>query len=94
MGGTMSNLFNKITLRSHYRQEYNDLLSELIQSSYAPKVWTKKITVKDKNITTNGPLIIIANSVVFGKSILTLNSSSLVVVRKVKNSSNPPHLTL
>jgi len=50
-------LFEKITLRDHYKKQAYQMVGDLIKSEFPPDVKTGKFIV-DGNLTLNAPLIV------------------------------------
>jgi hypothetical protein len=71
----LTKIFNKITLRDHYRQKYDDMLFTLIESQYKPKVIaTNKSIVFKGSATFRQPVFFFSNNVKIGGQ-LTFESS-------------------
>lgn len=78
-------LFDKITLRQHYKKQFENLLFELIENKYQPEtIATKKnIVFRDAKVEYKGPVYMFCERVnITGKTQLTFLNSLSIVGRK------------
>ncbi len=75
----LTKIFNKITLRDHYKKQYFDLMKDFVESEYKPEVISGKSVTFKEIANFKGPAIFFVKSVNFGKANVYFGSSMTIV---------------